>query len=312
MLHHFLLKYTTMNETPRGHNIELANMRQFSESSLNVNARARIMNEYAVPRIDFTAEEFRALILGGLKPTDRILDGGCGEGDWLLRLREEYGHEGEMVGINDSAKTFAHGQDKARRDNMQNVRFEEMDVRYLEFPDDTFDAFAERNLLYHVDDYEKALEELVRVCKYGANGIISSKGDFHQIRSWEMLARIAPRLLPPLEDQPDKSPEMPDNYYLPFDAEEAGEILAQYFEVVPGLSLTQKTIARIPASGWIDLRQSVLSHKDSFVPIPRANDILKYIDGEFKDIFDREVDEYGFFTEYIQRTFFFCRNTLRK
>src|SRR4051812_39785046 len=110
------------------HHTELTNLRQFSESSLNVNARAHVMNEYAVPHIDFAAEEYRALLLGGLEPTDKILEGGCGEGTWLRRLKEEYNHQGEMVGVNDSANTFERSLDWVKRSQIPNVRFEEMDI----------------------------------------------------------------------------------------------------------------------------------------------------------------------------------------
>jgi SAM-dependent methyltransferase len=297
-------------ERPHNHNIDLSTYRQYSGSSLNVNARARIMDSYTVPRIDFKTETIRSLMLAGLKKDDAVIDTGCGEGDWLMTLAEEYGHTGLMVGINDSENTFALGHEQAAEKKIDNLAFTEMDARYMDFPENTFDAFSAQNFWYHVEDYEKAMEELVRTSKPGAIGIISTKGDFHQFRIWAAQKRFEKDLPPPAEDMP--SPVAPDVFYHHFDAEEAAEIISPYFEIVPELSLAQRTIVRIPPEGWLDYRQAALSYKDSYIPIPRGGDIQNLVDGEFKDIFDREVAQKGYFIDYTHRVFFLCKNTVRK
>jgi SAM-dependent methyltransferase len=291
----------------RNHNVDLSTLHQYSGSSLNVLARAYIMEEYAVPRINMKAEIIRALILGGYRGDESVIDAGCGDGDWAISLVEEYGHTGPVVGINDSANPFILGQERVREKKISNVRFMEMDARYLEFPDNTFDIFSGQNLLYHIDDYEKALRELQRTSKPGARGIIATKGDFHQIRIWEGHKRIESKLKPPMEGMP--RPKAPEIFYHHFDLEEAGDILEPYFEVIPELSFKQDTIARIPAEGWEYYRQAALGTKDSYVPIPRGGELKRLIDTEFKGIFDREVREKGFFTDRVQRGFYFVVNS---
>jgi hypothetical protein len=53
----------------------------------------------------------------------------------------------------------------------------------------------------------------------------------------------------------------------------------------------------------------LLSLKDSYDPIPRGPDIEQLIDGEIKDIFDREIAHKGFYVDYMQCVSYLCRNT---
>jgi SAM-dependent methyltransferase len=293
---------------PTNHNIALSTLRQYEGSTLNVDARALVMEKYSKPKIDMTAETIQSLKLAGLKPDHSVVDYGCAGGNWLLALQKDHGHTGPMVGIDDSDNSLMSGQDKASKEGLFNVSFTGMDVRYLTYPDNSFDAFSAQNLLYHVDDYEKALQEIVRTSKYGAPGIISTKGDFHQVRIWEAQSRFEPQLHPPVEGSPNLT--SPENFYLPFDAQDAAEILESYFEIVPELSVNHSTVIVVPPEGWLDYRQAVLSLKDSYTPLPpKGGEIKNLVDGEFKEIFDREVAQKGYFVDYVQRVFFLCRNT---
>jgi SAM-dependent methyltransferase len=302
-----LLKYTIMMERLPQNGVDLSSWNQYSGSSLNVNARAYVMDRYSKPRIDINAETINSLRLGGMEPDGTVLDAGCSNGSWLLDLGGRHGHTGQMIGVDDSLNSLDIGKENARNNGITNVRFEKMDARTLAFPDDTFDAFSAQNLLYHVNDYEKAIAELVRTAKYGAPGIISTKGDFHQIRIWQANERIAPKLSPPYEGA--QKPKMPGNFYEPFDTQDATGILARYFEVIPELSIKHETVIIIPPEGWLDYKQALLSLKDSYDPIPRGPDIEQLIDGEIKDIFDREIAHKGFYVDYMQCVSYLCRNT---
>jgi ubiquinone/menaquinone biosynthesis C-methylase UbiE len=302
-----LLRYREVKDKRPENGIDLSTWYQYSGSSLNVNARAYVMDKYSRPGIDFAAETINSLRQAGMRPEDSVIDVGCSDGSWLIELVEKDGHTGTIFGVDDSINSLAIGEYSAKSKGIANLSFLRMDARSLDFPDDTFDTFSSQNLLYHVNKYEKAIAELVRVSKYGAVGVISTKGDQHLPRIWMANERIAPNLPPPYEGAP--KPKMPANFYETFDASDAKGILQQYFEVIDELEVTQESVALIPPEGWLDYKQALLSLKDSYSPIPRGGDIEYLIDTEIKGIFDREVTHYGFYKDYVQRVAYICRNT---
>jgi ubiquinone/menaquinone biosynthesis C-methylase UbiE len=290
-----------MVERHRNEDVELSNFHQYEGSSLNVLTRALIYDKYAKPHIILREEMTRSLHLNG---DETILDTGCGDARWLRSLIEDHGHTGPLVGINDSENLLTLGQQYLATHT--NLALAVMDARELEFDDSTFDVVSAQNLYYHIEDYESALLELRRVAKPEAKIVVSTKGDFNQIRIWQGLKLIEQRLQPSYPDWP--AHKAPKTFYTHFDLEEAGDILSEYFELVPELSMKQRSNLIIPAEGWDDYERAILSLKDSFQPVPRIADIKKAIGETIKPIFDREVEVKGFFTDYVQQGFFICKN----
>jgi ubiquinone/menaquinone biosynthesis C-methylase UbiE len=291
-----------MGERQCNKNVELSTFHQYNGSSYNILARSRLYEErYTMPYIDMEAEITRRL---GLVGEESILDTGCADGKWLRSLIDEHGHTGTLVGINSSENVLFLGQERAEA--KPNLKLQVMDARELVFDDNSFDVASAQNLYYHIDDYENALLELRRVAKPNARVVVSTKGEDNLFRIWEALKLIERRLNP--TNQADSFPKAPESFYKHFELEEAEGILSEYFEVIPELSQKQNANLIIYPENWDDYERAILSFKDSFQPIPRKADVQEAIDEVIRPIFDREIELRGFFTDYVQRGFFICRN----
>lgn len=100
----------------------------------------------------------------------RVLDVGCGTGDWLIELAETY-PEMELVGIDRSAQVLDFARAQAKRAGVsERIRFERMDAQQgLVFQDLSFDLV---NLRFGMSwlrtwDWPNLLNEMRRVLKIG-------------------------------------------------------------------------------------------------------------------------------------------------
>jgi SAM-dependent methyltransferase len=91
-----------------------------------------------------------------LKP-DKVLDVGCGCGSFTVKLSP---HCGEITAI-DSSKALI---DRCLMENQEpNITYMCMDGRDIRYPKNSFDLVLERATLHHIREWEKALEEMIRV-----------------------------------------------------------------------------------------------------------------------------------------------------
>jgi len=115
-----------------------------------------------------TAANSSAYLLPYIKPTDRILDIGCGPGSITLDLAR-YVSEGSIIGVDiESARTaLEDAQKQAKDENKNNVSFQVGDISKLEFADGSFDIVHVHQVIQHVSDPVSALKEMRRVCRVG-------------------------------------------------------------------------------------------------------------------------------------------------
>lgn len=105
-----------------------------------------------------------------LKPTDRVLDIGCGSGDWALTLA---GRCAYVTGLAVCEEDAAEASALAIRSGADNVSFQTAeDVpagkdhwHHLDFPDASFDWITCLWVLHRIDDSRRAISEMVRVLK---------------------------------------------------------------------------------------------------------------------------------------------------
>lgn len=102
----------------------------------------------------------------------RIIDIGCGVGSWVLRIAAHF-PDVEVVGIDFSeqqikrAKKLLEKYPKLKK----RVKFKVGDAKALEFADNEFDlSICLHDVLNHIPDYEKAIDEMIRVA---ARNIVS-------------------------------------------------------------------------------------------------------------------------------------------
>jgi ubiquinone/menaquinone biosynthesis C-methylase UbiE len=101
----------------------------------------------------------------------RILDVGCGPGDWLLETARRYPTIEKLVGVDISSTMIAYAREKAKAEGLDGrVEFKTMDaLRILEFPPASFDLVNQRLGVSWLRTWEwtKLLLEYQRVCPRG-------------------------------------------------------------------------------------------------------------------------------------------------
>jgi len=125
--------------------------------------------------------------MGGVLPEQldpanfqRVLDVGCGSGDWLIQAAKTYPSMSLLVGVDISSKIMEYAQAQAEAQGVSDrVQFRTMDaLRMLEFPTDFFDLVNQRFGASYLRkwDWPKLLSEFQRVTRPG--GVIRvTEGD---------------------------------------------------------------------------------------------------------------------------------------
>jgi SAM-dependent methyltransferase len=122
-----------------------------------------------------TAENSAAYLLDRLRPTDRLLDVGCGPGTITIDLARRL-PGGEVVGVDASADVVAQAAATVTGEE-PHVSFRVADVHALPFEDDAFDVVHAHQVLQHLRDPVVALREMVRVTRPGGTVAVRD-GDY--------------------------------------------------------------------------------------------------------------------------------------
>lgn len=94
----------------------------------------------------------------------KILDAGCGRGDFSLEIAQRFSNS-QVVGLDCVNEMLEIGKRIAK--NQNNISSIKADLLNVPLPDNSFDITICNNTLHHIhkDDQEKALNELTRVTK---------------------------------------------------------------------------------------------------------------------------------------------------
>lgn len=138
--------------------------------------------------------------MGGVLPEQldpanfqRVLDVGCGSGDWLIQAAKTYPSMSLLVGVDISSKIMEYAQAQAEAQGVSDrVQFRTMDaLRMLEFPTDFFDLVNQRfgASFLRKWDWPKLLSEFRRVTRPG--GVIRvTEGDMAMESPSPALTRL--------------------------------------------------------------------------------------------------------------------------
>ena len=146
----------------------------------NLSARQRLW-QYQTPFFDIAGW---VLSLSGLSPGLRVLDAGCGNGEYLHALA---GHPVQAAGCDLSMGMLRSAGHRA----LLNA-----DIAASPFRDGTFDVVLAVHMLYHVPDRHAAVRELRRVLVPGGVCIAVTNGGRH-LRSLRSLVERSARTAAP-------------------------------------------------------------------------------------------------------------------
>lgn len=96
-----------------------------------------------------------------LKPGLKLLEVGIGTGLTL----DHYPEGMEIVGIDVSEAMLEHCRKKIEERNLKNIRVMNMSGLDIDFPDNTFDRVFAPSVISVIPEPEKAMAEMLRVCK---------------------------------------------------------------------------------------------------------------------------------------------------
>jgi ubiquinone/menaquinone biosynthesis C-methylase UbiE len=119
-----------------------------------------------------TAKDSAAYLIPHIKPTDHILDVGCGPGTITADLAA-LTPQGKVIGIDAVESVIQQATEFAASRNLKNVVFQKVDANVLPFDDNTFDIVHCHQVLQHVKNPVDILKEMRRVTKPG--GIVAAR-----------------------------------------------------------------------------------------------------------------------------------------
>lgn len=110
-----------------------------------------------------------------ISPNDRIIDIGCGSGRMVIKVSEQLGMNGEIIGLEPSKHLIKECNKLEKKDN---VKFMEGIMESVPFPDNSFDIVLSSLAIHHVpkDDKQKAFKEFNRILKKGGRLLIMDHG----------------------------------------------------------------------------------------------------------------------------------------
>ncbi|KAJ9102973.1 hypothetical protein QFC19_004530 [Naganishia cerealis] len=120
-----------------------------------------------------SADDCAAYLLPHIKPTDHILDIGCGPGTITLGFAQRV-PQGRVVGLDISDTLIEENARAAEQKGITNVAYHVGSIFQLPFPDASFDVTHCHQVLCHLTDPQAAMAEMIRVTKPGG-GVVAAR-----------------------------------------------------------------------------------------------------------------------------------------
>ncbi|MEV5766275.1 class I SAM-dependent methyltransferase [Micromonospora sp. NPDC052213] len=147
-------------------------------------------------RYDAVNSGFNEALLAAVRPGDRVLDVGCGNGQ-LTRLAAGRTGTGEALGVDLSAPMLERARDRAVAERVDNVRFHQADAQVHPFPPGAFDVALSRFGVMFFADPVAAFANLGRALRPGGRLAFLCMDDIRRRDLGQVLAALAAHLPPP-------------------------------------------------------------------------------------------------------------------
>ena len=128
-----------------------------------------------------TAKDSAGYLIPHIKPTDTILDVGCGPGTITADLAALAPH-GNVIGCDAVESVLHQASEYAASRGLTNVTFQKVDANILPFDDNSFDIVHCHQVLQHVKNPVVILKEMRRVAKPG--GLVAAREADYKTFAW--------------------------------------------------------------------------------------------------------------------------------
>jgi len=128
------------------------------------------------------------------KPTDVVLDAGCGSGRNIALLSPLVK---QIIGLDFSTEMLQRALERVQEGKLANVQLQPGSVTELKYGDQVFDKVVCASVLQYLDDAECALaiHQMIRVCKPGGTLVLHVKNGTSLYAVSLRLVRLLQRLL---------------------------------------------------------------------------------------------------------------------
>ncbi len=110
-----------------------------------------------------------AAALSSLLPPLEVADFGCGTGVLTVEMAR---WAKQVTAIDANAEVLEKARERARREEMKNVRFLREDLHHLSVPDGRMDLVVISQSLHHMEEPDAVLAEAVRIVKKGGRVVV--------------------------------------------------------------------------------------------------------------------------------------------
>lgn len=131
-----------------------------------------------------TLDNSAAYLVPRLSAGARVLDVGCGPGTITADLAARVA-PGRVTALDASRHALAEAEATVANRGLSNVDFVLGDVQELDFPDGVFDVVHAHQVLQHVADPVRALQQMRRVCRTG--GTVAARDADYAAMTWYPL-----------------------------------------------------------------------------------------------------------------------------
>jgi ubiquinone/menaquinone biosynthesis C-methylase UbiE len=170
-------------------NMEKDLVEQYKDST-NLKIRINLHDRYGVNKCGWFNWIFDKI---NLKPKNRILEVGCGNGELWRESKGKIPKDTHIVLSDISA-----GMINDARENLKNlkdmVQFEIIDCNELPYENESFDVIIANHMLFYIKDKEKAFSEIKRVLKTGGYFYCSTYGVEHMKQIEELTKNFDSRI----------------------------------------------------------------------------------------------------------------------
>jgi ubiquinone/menaquinone biosynthesis C-methylase UbiE len=224
-----------------------------------------------------------------LNPESAVLDIGSAEGKFLSKIGEKY-QVGKLIGLDIDREIF----DTRKKDGDSPLEFVTGNATSLPFEKNTVDLIFARYVLYHARDIALALAECQRVLKPDGKIIVATSGDYNKLRQRQFETKVADYC----------GAEPPPRFAEPFYTDKARVLIGNQFDILPGDEgeVSQLTKMRFSHDSIIEYILAFRTMHNTFNPIPR--NLTEAFNAVVQPVIDRDLEETGFFTDIIDRTYF--------